>query len=100
MKKTRKLIFLVFIAIAIVGMFLPIATFNDNSAASLTADIEKQQGKVDSAQSQLDRWIAGGKKSEADIQKQRDKVQKEQDKLDALLAQQAEANGEDANGLS
>ena len=35
MKKTRKLIFLVFIAIAIVGMFLPIATFNDNSAASV-----------------------------------------------------------------
>ena len=100
MKKTRKLIFLVFIAIAIVGMFLPIATFNDNSAASLTADIEKQQGKVDSAQSQLDRWIAGGKKSEADIQKQRDKVAKEQDKLDALVAQQAAASNESKSGLS
>ena len=58
MKQTRKIIFLVFIVIAIVGMFLPIATFNDNSSASMAADIEKQQGKVDSAQTQLDRWIA------------------------------------------
>ncbi len=100
MKTTRKIIFLVFIAIAILGMFLPIATFNDNSANSMAADIEKQQGKVDSAATQLQRWIDGGKKSEADIQKQRDKVQKEQDKLDALLAEQAAASGDEAGGLS
>ena len=100
MKKTRKIIFLVFIAIAVIGMFLPIATFYDDSSASIAADIEKQQGKVDSAQTQLDRWIAGGKKSEADIQKQRDKVAKEQAKLDALVAQQAAASGEETSGLS
>ena len=100
MKKTRKIVFLVFIAIAVIGMFLPIATFYDDSSASIAADIEKQQGKVDSAQTQLDRWIAGGKKSEADIQKQRDKVAKEQAKLDALVAQQAAASGEEASGLS
>ena len=78
MKNTRKIIFLVFMALTILAMFLPIASFHNNSSAALSADIEKQQGKVDSAQSQLDRWIAGGKKSEADIQKQRDKVAKEQ----------------------
>ena len=100
MKKTRKIIFLVFIAIAVIGMFLPIATFYDDSSASIAADIEKQQGKVDSAQTQLDRWIAGGKKSDADIQKQRDKVAKEQAKLDDLKAQQAAASGEEAGGLS
>ena len=100
MKKTRKIVFLVFIAIAVIGMFLPIATFYDDSSASIAADIEKQQGKVDSAQTQLDRWIAGGKKSEADIQKQRDKVAKEQAKLDALVAQQAAASGEETSGLS
>ena len=100
MKQTRKLIVIIFMCIAILGMFLPIATFNDNSAASIATDIEKQQGKVDSAASQLQRWIDGGKKSEADIQKQRDKVQKEQDKLDELLAQQAAASGEKAGGLS
>ena len=73
MKITRKIVCLVFIAIAILGMFLPAATFYDNSSASMSADIEKQQGKVDSAETQLQRWIDGGKKSEADIQKQRDK---------------------------
>ena len=100
MSKTRKIVFLVFMAIAILGMFLPIATFNDNSSASLSVDIEKQQGKVDSAETQLKRWIDGGKKSEADIQKQKDKVQKEKDKLQALLDQQAAATGESQNGLS
>ena len=100
MKNIRKIIVLAFLGIAILGMFLPIATFNDNSAASLSGDIEKQRGKVDSAQPQLQRWIDGGKKSEADIQKQRDKVQKEQEKLDALIAQQAEASGESAHGLN
>ena len=100
MKKTRTIIFLVFIAIAIVGMFLPIATFNDNSSASMAADIEKQQGKVDSAATQLQRWIDGGKKSESDIQKQREKVQKEQDKLDELLAKQAAASNDKQSGLS
>ena len=94
MKNIRKIIVLAFLAIAILGLFLPIATFNDNSAASLSGDIEKQQGKVDSAQTQLQRWIDGGKKSEADIQKQRDKVQKEQEKLDVLIAQQAAASNE------
>ena len=100
MSKPRKIVFLVFMAIAILGMFLPIATFNDNSSASLSVDIEKQQGKVDSAETQLKRWIDGGKKSEADIQKQKDKVQKEKDKLQALMDQQAAATGESQNGLS
>ena len=100
MKQTRKIVFLVFIAIAIIGMFLPVASFQDNSSASLSEDIKKQEGKVDSAETQLKRWIDGGKKSEADIQKQRDKVQKEKDKLQALLDQQAAASGENASGLS
>ncbi len=100
MKKTRKLIFLILMIVTVVAMFLPVATFPDNSSASLTADIEKQQSKVDSAQTQLQRWIDGGKKSEADIQKQRDKVQKEQDKLDELVAKQAEASKEASSGLS
>ncbi len=100
MKQTRKIIVLVFLAIAVIGMFLPIATFNENTASAMAADIEKQQGKVDSAQSQLDRWIAGGKKTEAEIQKQKDKVAKEQEKLDALLAEQEAASGEKAGGLT
>ena len=100
MKQTRKIIVLVFLAIAVIGMFLPVATFNDNSSAAMGEDIAKQQSKVDSAQSQLDRWIAGGKKTEAEIQKQKDKVAKEQAKLDELMAQQASAASGEENGLS
>ena len=100
MKKTRLIIFLVLMVVTVASMFLPVATFYDDSSAAMSADIEKQQGKVDSAQTQLDRWIAGGKKSEADIQKQKDKVAKEQAKLDELIAQQAAASNETANGLT
>ena len=101
MKTKRKIIFLIFMAIAIVGMFLPVAVFHDNSSASMAADIEKQQGKVESAETQLQRWIDGGKKSEADIQKQRDKVQKEKDKLQKLIDEQEAAAGQDTGaGLS
>lgn len=100
MKKTGKIIFLVCMVLAIVAMFLPVAQFHDNSAASISTDIEKQQEKVESAQKQLDRWIEGGKKSEEDIQKQRDKVAKEQGKLDDLLAKQASASTETGAGLS
>ena len=100
MKKTAKIVFLIAMAISILAMFLPVATFHDDSSASMSADIEKQQGKVESAQKQLDRWIEGGKKSEEDIQKQRDKVAKEQSKLDDLIAQQEAASGESGAGLS
>ena len=95
MKLNKKIIFAVLMVIALAAMFLPVAQFPEN-----TGEIEKQQGKVDSAQTQPQRWIDGGKKSEADIQKQRDKVQKEQDKLDALLAEQEAASGEAGGGLS
>lgn len=100
MKKNIKIAFSILILISIVCMFLPIATFEDNTAQSMAADIEKAEGKVKSAQDQLDRWIAGGKKSEADIAKQRDKVQKEQDKLDALLAEQAASSSDSNSGIS
>ena len=100
MKKTAKIIFLAFMLLTVIAMFLPVATFHDNTAASLQTDIDKQQGKVDSAQSQLDRWIAGGKKSEADITKQREKVEKEKEKLQELLDQQSAASGGTNSGLS
>ena len=100
MKTMRKIICLVFLGIAILALFLPIASFHDNSAASIASEIESQQRKVDSAQSQLDRWIAGGKKSEADIERQRGKVASEQEKLDELLARQEEANNSQAGGIS
>ena len=99
MKRIRKIIFLIFIGIAIIGMFLPVASFHDNTSASMDADIAKQQDKVDRAQSKLDRWIAGGTESQENIDKQKAVVEKEQKKLDDLKAKQAEASGDNASGL-
>ena len=99
MKRSLKIVFVVLMLIAVAAMFLPVASFNDDSSAAMAADIEKQQGKVDSAQTQLDRWIAGGKKTEAEIQKQKDKVAKEQAKLDELIAQQEAASSESGSGI-
>ncbi|MBP5726428.1 MAG: hypothetical protein J6Y48_05070, partial [Clostridia bacterium] len=99
MKSAKKIIFAALMIITLLAMFLPVAEFPENTAGALNEDIAKQQGKVDSAQTQLQRWIDGGKKSEADIEKQRNKVAKEQEKLDALLAQQAESSGEAGSSL-
>lgn len=64
---------------------------NLGNSSVLDADIEKQRGRVESAEMQLQRWIDGGKKSEENIEKQRNKVQREKEKLAALEAQLAEA---------
>lgn len=99
----KKWVYFLIIALTLVSlvcMFLPIATFQDNSANSMAEDIAKAQDKVDRAQEKLDRWIEEGKKSEKDIEKQRGQVEKEQAKLDALLEQQANASTEEAGGLS
>ncbi len=100
MKKTARLIVILLTLVTLVCMFLPVASFKDDTAKSMAADIEKQQGKVDTAQNKLQRWIDEGKKSEADIEKQRGQVAKEQGKLDELLAKQAELSSQEAGGLS
>lgn len=100
MKKLTKIITLVLLLATIGLMFAPIATFSDNSASSMAADIEKQEERVKSAQDKLDRWVSEGKKSADDIEKQKAKVQKEQDKLDGLLAEQASADSAESTGLT
>ena len=97
MKPVKKYITLAFLLIALVAMFLPIASFHDNSSQSLDADIAKAEDRVKSASDQLQRWISGGTKTEEQIQKQTDKVAKEQAKLDALLEQKASAGSGDSS---
>ncbi len=99
MKRTKKIASLVLIIVTLVCMFLPIASFQENAAGSLTADIEKQQGKLDRQVEALERHKKGGK-DEATLAKDQAKVDKEQAALDALLAQQAEAANQSAGGLS
>lgn len=61
----------------------------------LEDDIEKQKAKVESAETQLARWISG-KKTEADINKQRSKVEKEKAKLAELEAALVELENKEA----
>ena len=99
MKKLPMIVSLVLVLLTLVCMFVPVATFKDDTAGSMQADIDKQSGRVSDAQAKLDRYINGGK-SQEDIDKQRAQVQKQQDKLDELLAQQAALSGDTSSGIS
>ena len=101
MKPITKYAIILLMALTLIAMFIPVANFKIDASGVANEEISKQQDKVDSAQKQLDRWVAGGKKSESEIQKQRDKVAKEQEKLDALLAnQKTETSLEGGESLS
>lgn len=99
MKKTKKIISLALILATIACMFLPIATFTENSAGALAGDIAKQHDKLDRAQAKLDRDTKSGK-DEDTLKKDQSKVDKEQAALDALIAQQESAASEGGSGLS
>ncbi len=49
-----------------------------------TNDLNKLYDKLSSAQDQLDRWIAGGKKTEEQINKQKEKIDQLQAEYDAM----------------
>ena len=100
MKQKNLIIYVVLILLSLACMFMPIATFEDNADASMAADIEKQQGRVESAEATLQRHIEAGR-DDATLAKDQEKIDKEQQKLDALLAEQEAAAGNDAaDGLS
>ena len=74
----------------------PQLTEEQRQINQLKEEIERQKVKVESAETQLQRWIAGGKKSETDIAKLKDKVQREKEKLQELeeeLRKLEEASG-------
>ena len=99
MKKTKKIVSIVLILVTIACMFLPVATFKENTAGALVEDIAKQQDKLDRAQAKLDRDTKANKDADT-IAKDQGKVDKEQEKLDALIAEQEAAAGESGSGLS
>jgi len=99
MKQKRKMIFLILMAIVIVSMFLPVASFKDNTAQTLVKTIEDKQSELKGQADQLERWKAGGKKKPEQIEKQEKKVQGLQDELNALIEKQEEAT-ENANDIS
>ncbi|MBR2943417.1 MAG: carbohydrate ABC transporter permease, partial [Clostridia bacterium] len=88
MTKMTRLVCALLLIVTAGLMFMPIATFEDNSAAALQADIDKHTGRLESEQAKLQRYIDQGKK-QADIDKQQAKVVKQQGVVDELLAEQA-----------
>ena len=87
MKKVRTILYAALLLLTVVLMAVPMATFEDNSAAALQEDIDKYTERVESAEAKLQRYIDGGKKQE-DIDKQKKQVEKQQSKLDELLLEQ------------
>ena len=53
MKMNRRIVYTVLIVLALVCMFLPIASFEDNTMVSLLADITKEEGSVTRAADKL-----------------------------------------------
>lgn len=101
MKKLRSILFVILMVATVACMFMPIATFEDNSIGSILEDIDKQEGRVESAQAKLERDMANPKKTQEDFDKQQEKIDKEQAKLDELLAEKAALeSSESASGLS
>ena len=86
-KVTRLICALLLIATAAL-MFVPMATFEDNSAAALQEEIDKQVGRLESEQAKLQRYVDQGK-AQKDLDKQQGKIDKQQAKVDELLAEQA-----------
>ena len=99
MKPIRRIIYTILIALSILCMFMPIATFEDNTIDAIQEEITKQEGNVKRAE---DKLVREQKKAdnEKGIAKQQEKVDKEKAELDELLAQKAELEGaESAAGL-
>jgi len=88
MSKTIRLICALLLIATAALMFMPIATFEDNSAAALQEEIDKQVGRLESEQAKLQRYIDQGK-AQKDLDKQQTKIDKQQAKVDELLAEQA-----------
>ena len=98
MKKLQKYICLGLLLVTLASMFLPIATFKDDSAAAMQEDIDKQITKISEQEDKLARWIEAGKK-QSDLDKQQEKIDKEKAELEELYAEQA-ALSEAGAGLS
>ena len=89
MKKLATILSVILLLATVACMFLPIATFEDNTIFAILEDIEKQEGRVESAQAKYDRDFANPKKTQKDHDKNQAKIDKETEKLNELLAEKA-----------
>lgn len=96
MKRSRQIIFILLMVMALAAMFLPVAHFEESLTAASSAGIEKSKEKLVDLQRTLERYQ---KNNDADkIAKQQAKVDKEQANLDALLAEAEAAAAQQGEG--
>ena len=88
MKKLQKYICIGLLLITLLCMFLPVATFKDDSASAMQESIDKQITKIQEQEDKLARWVESGKK-QSDLDKQQNKIDEEKAKLEALYEEQA-----------
>lgn len=102
MKKTRTIICALLLVLTVACMFLPIASFHDNSAAALDDEITKLESRVKSAQDKYTRDEKAGKyEGDDDARaKQQAKIDEAQAKVDAKVAEkEALADSDAAAGI-
>ncbi len=100
MKMKHLIASVLLIVLTLAMMFVPFATFKDGTIDSMNAEIEKQQGRLESEQAKYDRYVEQGKKQE-DLDKQLAKVEKQQAKVDELVAEkEAAMTNAEAGGLT
>ena len=93
MTKIARILCAILLIVSAFLLFAPIATFEDNSAAALQEEIDKQVGRLESEQAKLQRYIDQGK-AQKDLDKQQTKIDKQQAKVDELLAEQEALAGQ------
>ena len=99
MKKNMRIIYSLLLVISLLLMFLPVASFEDNTLDALLETISTQEGKVKRAEDKVARYKEQGK-SEDSIKKEQAKADKEINTLNDLLAQKAELeNASSAAGI-
>ena len=57
MTKFARLLCAILLIVSAFLMFVPVATFEDNSAAALQEEIDKQVGRLESEQAKLQRYV-------------------------------------------
>ena len=87
MTKIARFLCAILLIVSAFLLFVPVATFEDNSAAALQEEIDKQVGRLESEQAKLQRYIDQGK-AQKDLDKQQAKIDKQQAKVDELIAEQ------------
>ena len=84
MKMKQSIVCLILIALTLVSMFIPFATFSDGRTATMKEDITKYTERRDSEVEKYNRYVDQGK-AQKDLDKQYAKIEKQQKTVDEYI---------------